>query len=191
MIKNAVDVIFGGFSFYIVGYGLSFGDMLPDNGFIGLGLPFSVGNDNHFDQGYNYTYFIFQLAFSTTTTTIVSGAMIERTRLEAYIIFSVVNTIQSSFPVRWVWAQNGFLRKLGVIDVAGGGVVHVVGGITGLVATLILRPRHRRYKMKRAPPMGSPTNVVLGMFMLWWGWLGFNCGSTQGVTGLKWALAAR
>lgn len=167
MIKNAVDVIFGGFSFYIVGYGLSFGDLLPDNGFIGFGLPFSVGNDNHFDQGYNYTYFIFQLAFSTTTTTIVSGAMIERTRLEAYIIFSVVNTIQSSFPVRWVWEQNGFLRKLGVIDVAGGGVVHVVGGITGLVATLILRPRHRRYKMKRAPPMGSPTNVVLGMFMLW------------------------
>ncbi|XP_071845042.1 putative ammonium transporter 2 isoform X2 [Apostichopus japonicus] len=184
MIKNAVDVIFGGFSFYIVGYGLSFGDLLPDNGFIGFGLPFSVGNDNHFDQGYNYTYFIFQLAFSTTTTTIVSGAMIERTRLEAYIIFSVVNTIQSSFPVRWVWEQNGFLRKLGVIDVAGGGVVHVVGGITGLVATLILRPRHRRYKMKRAPPMGSPTNVVLGMFMLWSAIATINASIGGGITGI-------
>lgn len=167
MVKNAVDVIFGGFSFYMIGYGLSFGDILPDNGFIGVGLPFYVGDKNHSSQGYNYTNFIFQLAFSTTTTTIVSGAMIERTRLEAYIIFSLVNTIQSSFPVRWVWESNGFLNKLGVIDVAGGGVVHVVGGVTGLVATLILRPRHRRYKMKTAPPMGSPTNVVLGMFMLW------------------------
>lgn len=80
------------------------------------------------------------------------------------------------------------------IDVAGCGPVHVVGGFSGLVATLYLQPRLGKFDENNRPrpnPMASPTNVMLGTFMLWWGWLGFNCGSTFGITGGKWKLASR
>ncbi|XP_033634843.1 putative ammonium transporter 2 [Asterias rubens] len=199
MVKNAVDVIFGGITYWMVGYAFSFGeDNSPTNGtstdnnsFAGFGNFFLDVDSGSNKTGDLYSHFIFQLAFATTATTIVSGAMVERTRLEAYIIFSMLNTFVCSFPSHWVWAKAGFLRNLGVLDVAGGGPVHIAGGVTGLVATLMLRPRHRRYKTNDPPPMGSPTNAILGMFMLWWGWLGFNCGSTQGITLDKWSLAAR
>ncbi len=76
--------------------------------------------------------------------------------------------------------------------VTGAGPVHIVGGVTGLIATIILKPRHGRYADGRKhATMGSPSNAILGMFMLWWGWLGFNCGSTFGISGHKWILAAR
>ncbi|XP_038073148.1 putative ammonium transporter 2 isoform X2 [Patiria miniata] len=193
MVKNAVDVIFGGITYWTVGYAFSFGDPVHQNqnAFSGYGNFFLDVQSNSSEIGQRYSHFIFQLAFATTATTIVSGAMVERTRLEAYIIFSLLNTLISSFPSHWVWSEVGFLYKMGVVDVAGGGPVHIAGGVTGLVATLMLRPRHRRYKTSDPPPMGSPTNAILGMFMLWWGWLGFNCGSTQGITKDKWALAAR
>ncbi|XP_022103032.1 putative ammonium transporter 2 isoform X2 [Acanthaster planci] len=193
MVKNAVDVIFGGITYWMVGYAFSFGDQEHENknAFSGYGNFFLDVEADDTGIGQRYSHFIFQLAFATTATTIVSGAMVERTRLEAYIIFSLLNTLISSFPSHWVWAKDGFLFKMGVVDVAGGGPVHIAGGVTGLVATLMLKPRHRRYKTSDPPPMGSPTNAILGMFMLWWGWLGFNCGSTQGITKDKWALAAR
>ena len=93
--------------------------------------------------------------------------MAERTRLEAYIVFSFINTVVYCMPAHWVWASDGFLSKLGIVDIAGAGPVHLVGGVTGLVSTLILKPRYGRYNTKYAPPMGSPTNALLGMFMLW------------------------
>ena len=97
----------------------------------------------------------------------ISGAMAERTKLEAYIIFSFLNSFIFCLPAHWVWAKSGFLNILGMVDVAGAGPVHLVGGVTGLVATLMLKPRYGRYKYKHPPPMGSPTNALLGMFMLW------------------------
>ena len=94
--------------------------------------------------------------------------MAERTRLEAYIVFSLLNTLVYCFPAHWVWAESGWLNRMGMIDIAGCGPVHLVGGITGLVATMILKPRYGRYDEGAPPPiMGSPTNVVLGTFMLW------------------------
>ncbi|XP_077988597.1 putative ammonium transporter 2 [Glandiceps talaboti] len=188
MVKNAVDVIYGGFTYWMFGYAFSFGDDPGSNAFSGFGGFFYHANDT--DMG-KYSQFVFHASFATTATTIVSGAMVERTRLEAYIAFSFMNTLVFSFPAHWVWAHNGFLNALGVLDIAGAGPVHIAGGVTGLTATVFLRPRHRRYSSKTAPPMGSPTNAVLGMFMLWWGWLGFNCGSTNGITEDKWKLAAR
>ena len=95
------------------------------------------------------------------------GAMAERTKLTSYMVFSMLNTIVFSLPAHWVWATQGWLYSFGVVDIAGAGPVHLVGGLTGLVATLILKPRHNRYKHKRPPQMSSPTNAVLGMFMLW------------------------
>lgn len=95
--------------------------------------------------------------------------MAERTRLDAYIVFSMLNTFIFCIPAHWVWAPGGWLYEMGVIDIAGAGPVHLVGGVTGLVATLMLKPRHGRFTTDKneQPAMGSPTNAILGMFMLW------------------------
>ena len=95
--------------------------------------------------------------------------MAERTKLTSYMLFSMFNTLLFCIPAHWVWASNGWLYQLGVVDIAGAGPVHIVGGVTGLVATLMLKPRHGRYNgdTSRVPQMSSPTNAVLGMFMLW------------------------
>ncbi|XP_052799138.1 putative ammonium transporter 3 [Mya arenaria] len=191
MVKNAVDVVFGGLTYWIFGYGLSFGNASFSNAFIGWGDFFVTAEDEKL--GIVYSKFFFQASFATTATTIVSGAMAERTKLVSYMIFSMINTVLFSIPAHWVWSSKGWLYMLGVVDIAGAGPVHIVGGVTGLVATLMLKPRHGRYDGERhkASTMSSPTNAVLGMFMLWWGWLGFNCGSTFGISGSKWKLAAR
>ena len=117
--------------------------------------------------------------------------MAERTRLEAYMFYSFINTLSYVFPAHWMWADNGFLRKLGAVDIAGGGPVHLVGGFSALVATLYLKPRKGRFDSTYELEMASPTNAVLGTFMLWWGWLGFNCGSTFGVSKGKLILSAK
>jgi len=97
--------------------------------------------------------------------------MAERTKLTSYMVFSMINTLLFSLPAHWEWAANGWLYSLGVVDIAGAGPVHIVGGVTGLVATLMLKPRHGMFtdkKKTKAPVMSSPTNAVLGMFMLWY-----------------------
>ena len=96
-----------------------------------------------------------------------SGAMAERTKLISYILFSIVNTFIFVFPAHWIWDDKGFLKQWGALDFAGAGPVHLVGGTTGLIATLILQPRLNRFDKKRPPEMSSPTNALLGMFMLW------------------------
>ena len=97
----------------------------------------------------------------------ILGAMAERTRLESYITFSLLGTLIFSIPAHWVWTETGWLNQLGHIDIAGAGPVHLIGGVTGLVATSILKPRYMRFELKHPPAMGSPTNALLGMFMLW------------------------
>ena len=196
MMKNAIDVICGGLSYWICGFAFSFGTKKnvesPLSGFMGYGDFFTGTLDHVQDFGSLYSKYFFQLSFATTATTIVSGAMAERTNLKAYILFSFVNTFSYVFPAHWVWDTRGFLYKLHVVDVAGCGPVHLVGGVSALFATMILKPRTGRFdETKEPPPMASPTNMMLGTFMLWWGWLGFNCGSTLGVSGTKWKLASR
>ncbi|XP_077988595.1 putative ammonium transporter 2 [Glandiceps talaboti] len=189
MVKNAIDVIFGGLSYWAFGYGLSFGVDKYSNPFCGVGDFFVDASDKHI--GSLFSNYFFQASFATTATTIVSGAMAERTKLEAYIVFSFLNTFIYCIPCHWIWGKNGWLNQLRVIDIAGSGAVHLVGGTTGLIATLMLGPRYRRFEKDQDYSMGNPTNVLLGMFMLWWGWLGFNCGSSYGITGNKWILASR
>ncbi len=170
MMKNAVDVVFGGISVWMFGFGAAFDDATrPDkdkNPFTGIGPFFVDADEEH--MGYIFSCFIFQLSFATTATTIVSGAMAERTKLGSYIVFSFINTAIFCFPAYWIWAPHGFLRRLGALDIAGAGAVHLVGGSSGLVATMMLKPRHGRFDKKEAPPMGCPTNALLGMFMLWY-----------------------
>ncbi|XP_030832221.1 putative ammonium transporter 3 [Strongylocentrotus purpuratus] len=191
MVKNAVDVIFGGLTYWMFGYGLSFGDDEGTNAFCGVGHFFTDSGDAD-ELGWIFAQFVFQASFATTATTIVSGAMAERTKLEAYCVFSLVNTLIYCFPAHWIWAKTGVFNKMGAVDIAGAGAVHLVGGITGLTATLMLKPRRGRFSTPPAKmEMSNPTNALLGMFMLWWGWLGFNCGSTFGISGGKWKLATR
>ncbi|XP_020902017.1 putative ammonium transporter 3 [Exaiptasia diaphana] len=190
MVKNAIDVIYGGLSYWLFGFALSFGKEGRNTPFCGLG-HFLTDVDEH-EMGGVYARYFFQLSFSTTATTIVSGAMAERANLKAYTLFSFLNTVTYCFPAHWIWDDHGWLRKLGAVDIAGCAAVHLVGGMSGLVATLYLKPRANVFDPKSPPAqMASPTNVLLGTFMLWWGWLGFNCGSTFGISGQKWKLASR
>ncbi|XP_033112705.1 putative ammonium transporter 3, partial [Anneissia japonica] len=150
MVKNAMDVVFGGLSYWLFGYAFIFGDGSLSNPFCGFG-HFATDASDDDEMGWTYARFVFQASFATTATTIVSGRRL----------------IKSC-------------------------VVHLVGGITGLVATIMMKPRRKRFSGRRGPPeMNNPTNALLGMFMLWWGWLGFNCGSTFGISNGKWMLAAR
>jgi ammonium transporter len=97
-----------------------------------------------------------------------------------------------SIPAHWVWDSRGWLNTRGVVDIAGSGVVHLCGGAAAFVAALLLGPRKGRYDpdSKYKGP-GAPTNIILGTFILWWGWLGFNCGSTFGVQNGLWRLAGK
>lgn len=196
LVKNIADVLFGGLAFWMFGYAFSYGNAKGSNQFIGFG-NFFLDVDGE-DMGWIYSRFFFQASFSTTATTIVSGAMAERVKLEAYCLFSFLNTMIFCLPAHWLWSENGWLCKLGAFDEAGACTVHLVGGVTGLVATIILKPRSGRFENDNedaeevdSSEMGAPATALLGLFMLWWGWLALNCGSTFGVTDGKWKIAAR
>ena len=105
MIKNAVDVLFGGISYWAFGFGLSFGNAAGSNAFNGVGYFFVDSDDD--SMGLLFSTYVFQLSFATTATTIVSGAMAERTKLSSYIAFSFLNTIVYCIPAHWEWAQEG------------------------------------------------------------------------------------
>ena len=191
MVKNAIDVIFGGLAYWIFGFAISFGGEGTSNGFTAWEYFFVNSDNEHMGL---YAKYFFELSFSTTATTIVSGAVAERIDIKAYIAFSFFNTLSYAFPAHWFWDDTGFLKKMGAVDVAGGGPVHLVGGVSAIVAAVMLGPRKNKFDEHGRPkqmPMASPTNVLLGTFMLWWGWLGFNCGSTFGTSGDKWKIAAR
>ncbi|CAN7980259.1 unnamed protein product, partial [Ixodes pacificus] len=165
LMKNAADVILGGLSYWVFGFGLQHGEDRGTTLFSGIGY-FLVDSSGTEDMGLVFTKFIFQLSFSTTATTIVSGAMAERTNYNAYCVFSLLNTVVYCIPAGWLWADHGFLRKLGALDFAGSGCVHLLGGVSALVAAMFLGPRTNRYETKRAV-LGNPINVVQGAFTLW------------------------
>ncbi|CAL8107424.1 unnamed protein product [Orchesella dallaii] len=189
MMKNVIDIVFGGITYWLFGYGLTYGELYT-NPFFAIGY-FAVDADID-EMGPVFSKFLFQLSFATTATTIVSGAMAERCNFRAYCLFSLCNTIVYCVPAGWIWGSHGFLHKLGAIDIGGSGAVHLVGGSSAFVAAWMLGPRLGRYDHGREPlPMGSPTNALLGLFMLWWGWLAFSSGSVFGVSGHKWKFSAR
>lgn len=146
MMKNIIDVVLGGFTYWMFGYGMSFGRGAYSNPFIALGDFFiDPGVDDPL-MGQIFAAFLFQLSFSTTATTIVSGAMAERCNFKAYCLFSLLNTLVYCIPAGWVWGEHGFLHNLGrfvkmfvkkyfqhflllgAVDIAGSGPVHLIGG---------------------------------------------------------------
>jgi ammonium transporter, Amt family len=195
--KNFIVFAVSSLGFLVLGWGLMFGD---GNGFIGQkGLFMVSGADNSPAVGdaYSGVYsaiswtgvplwvkFFFQLVFCGTAATIVSGAVAERIKYISFIIFSFVLTI-FIYPVvgHWIWG-GGFLAKLGMLDFAGGAVVHSVGGWAALAGVLLLGPRFGKYgKNGKVNPIPghNMSLATIGALILWFGWFGFNPGSTMAV----------
>ncbi|XP_055598087.1 putative ammonium transporter 2 isoform X1 [Uranotaenia lowii] len=192
MLRNVVDIVLGGLSFWLFGYAFMLGRSDYKNPFIGLG-DFLTDPATHDPlMGQILAVYLFQMTFSASATTIVGGAVAERCNFKAYCLFSFLNTIVYCIPAGWVWGEHGFLSNLGVVDIAGSGPVHLIGGSSAFASAVMLGPRLGRYAKGIEPlPLGNPVNACMGLFVLWWGWLAFNSGSTYGVSGAKWIYAAR
>ena len=184
--KNVLNVALGSLAFYFLGFGLMFGhgDIAGTSGF----FPNFDGSDAVTTPG-NLpvtAFFFFQMVFAATAATIVSGAVAERIKLSAYMIFAFV-LVLTVYPVvgHWVWG-GGFLQTMGFHDFAGSTVVHSVGGWAALTGIIILGPRTGKYTKDgkaRAIPGHSMPLATLGMFILWLGWFGFNPGSQLNADG--------
>ena len=179
IMKNYADMCFGVIAFWAVGFGLMFG--VSHLGLIGAGHFFP-----ELSTGSEATFFLFQTMFAATAATIVSGAVAERMRYGAYAVSSVVVT-GLIYPVfgAWAWGSffggEGWLRALGFVDFAGSTVVHSIGGWTALAGVMVLGPRLGRFSssgVARPIPGHNLPLVALGGFILWFGWFGFNGGST-------------
>jgi len=173
IMKNLMDFGLGAISFLLLGYCL----LAAEDYVFGLiGIP-NLGVITDY-QNFNYSDFIFNLVFCATAATIVSGAMAERTKFSAYCIYSIViSAVIYPIEAGWVWNGNGWLSQLGFIDFAGSGAIHMVGGISGFLGAAFLGPRIGKYTQDgkaRAIPGHSLTLGALGVFILWFGWYGFN-----------------
>ncbi|KAA8534646.1 hypothetical protein F0562_032095 [Nyssa sinensis] len=186
MLTNVLDAAAGGLSYYLFGFAFAFG--APSNGFIGRHF---FGLENIPSPSFDYSFFLYQWAFAIAAAGITSGSIAERTQFVAYLIYSSFLT-GFVYPIvsHWFWSTDGWasasrsdnnlLFGSGVIDFAGSGVVHMVGGIAGLWGALIEGPRIGRFDQSgRSVALRghSASLVVLGSFLLWFGWYGFNPGS--------------
>ncbi|CAN6460619.1 unnamed protein product [Victoria cruziana] len=185
MLTNVLDAAAGGLFYYLFGFAFAFGS--PSNGFIGRHF---FGLKAFPNSTYDYSNFLYQWAFAIAAAGITSGSIAERTQFVAYLIYSAFLT-GFVYPVvsHWFWATDGWasafntsdlLFGTGVIDFAGSGVVHLVGGVAGLWGALIEGPRIGRFDHSgRSVALRghSASLVVLGTFLLWFGWYGFNPGS--------------
>jgi ammonium transporter, Amt family len=177
IMKNFMTIALGLLIYFLIGYGLMFGTSA--GGFIGTDnfiLKLSGDGDTS-----NFVIWLFQAVFAATAATIVSGAMAERTKFYSYLVFCVVITA-FVYPVvgHWVWG-GGWLANMGFIDFAGSTVVHSVGGFSALAGALVLGPRFGKYnkdKTSNAFPGHNIPLAALGVLILWFGWYGFNAGST-------------
>ncbi|MHC5060574.1 MAG: ammonium transporter [Planctomycetota bacterium] len=181
LMKNLMDFSVGTVAFFLIGFGLMFG---KTNGLFGTTL-FGMGGVEP-GSDWNWTFLIFQTVFAATAATIVSGAMAERTKFVGYLAYSFFITL-FIYPVfgSWAWGGlldgGGWLEKLGFLDFAGSTVVHSVGGWLALAGAIILGPRVGKYNTDGKPRAILGHNIplaALGVFILWFGWFGFNPGST-------------
>jgi len=183
LFKNLMDFVIGTIVFWAIGFGIMFG---AKNGFWG-GLDFFSQNSYRTDMP-DFAFLIFQTVFAATAATIVSGAMAERTKFNAYLMYSgVISLVIYPVSGHWVWG-GGWLSQLGVPfhDFAGSSVVHMVGGMAAMVGAIILGPRIGKYDINgkaKAIPGHSMTLATLGVFILWIGWFGFNPGSQLAAAG--------
>jgi Amt family ammonium transporter len=200
--KNYIVFAVSSVAFLLIGFGLMFGD---GNAIVGTsGLWFVSGEDNSPATGdaYQGVYgalnwtgtplwakFFFQLVFAGTAATIVSGAVAERIKFGAFFLFSFV-MVGAIYPIvgHWIWG-GGWLAKLGMLDFAGSTVVHSIGGWAALAGAIMVGARTGKYRDGKVMPIPghSMTSATLGVFVLWFGWFGFNPGSTMAA---DWASIA-
>ena len=171
VMKNFMDFSVGAITYWAFGFALAYGGTTI-GGFLAYG--------NFFLEGDSLTYF-FQVVFAATAATIVSGAVAERTKFSAYLMFQpFICGLIYPIVTHWVWSGQGWLGDLGFIDFAGSGVVHMVGGFAALAAVTVVGPRIGKYDDQGSPlplPGSSMVAGALGVFILWFGWYGFNVGS--------------
>jgi len=177
-IKNLADFVISCLLFWAVGYGVVFGPTW--GGFVGLG-GFFVQGDHEVA-----TTLMFHMAFCGTATTIMSGALAERSKFSSYLMATVlVSGLIYPVVAHVVWNPHGALRVVGFVDFAGGTVVHVVGGAVALAGTIVVGPRLGRFATDGTRRKMTPSSLplaVLGCLILTFGWLGFNGGSTMAFT---------
>lgn len=172
IMKNLMDFCIGTVVFMLLGFGLLCG---KDALFGLVGIP----NLDIFTNFANFPWhnFVFNMVFCATTATIVSGAMAERTKFASYCIYSlVISAVVYPIEAHWIWG-GGWLAQLGFIDFAGSCAIHMVGGISAIIGAIILGPRIGKYGKNgkvNAIPGHSLTLGALGVFILWFGWYGFN-----------------
>ncbi len=178
--KNFLDFSMASIGFFMFGYAIMFGD---GNALIGLKGWFLANAES----GANiplYAFWLFQAAFCGAAATIVAGGMAERMKFKAYLIYSfIISALIYPIVGHWIWG-GGWLSALNFADFAGSTVVHTVGGTAALVGTIMLKPRIGKYG-----PDGKPNVIAghsiplasLGVFVLWFGWFGFNPGSSLSV----------
>lgn len=192
VLKNLMDFCVASIAFWAVGFAIMFGvDQLGVLGSTGFAL-----NDTFEHLGLSIpllAFFLWQTVFAGTAATIVSGAMAERTKFGSYLVFSALITLVI-YPVvgHWIWG-GGWLAQLGFLDFAGSTVVHSVGAWAALAGLLVLGPRVGRFSREgkpRAVRGHSITLAALGVFILWFGWFGFNPGSTLAGTDVNIARIA-
>jgi Amt family ammonium transporter len=186
--KVMIDILFGGIAFYLVGFGIAYG---KSNGFwafdfgiskedLGLGLTIS-----------NSLFWFIQMGFAIAAISIVSGGVAERMKMWSYAVFvTIFCAVMYPLAAQWVWNPNGWLAVQGFNDFAGSTAVHAMGGFAALAGAIVLGPRLGKYNEDgsiNAIPGHNLTLSAVGAFMLWFGWFGFNPGSTLGAVG-KWEL---
>ena len=186
--KVIIDVTFGGIAFYIIGFGIAYGNsngwFAFDTGIttkdIGLGLTVS-----------NKLFWFIQLGFAIAAISIVSGAVAERMKIWSYAIYVFIFcAVMYPLVANWVWNPNGWLALRGFNDFAGSAAVHAMGGFSALAAAIVLGPRIGKYRKNgevNAIPGHNLPLAAIGAFILWFGWFGFNPGSTLGAVG-NWEL---
>jgi len=181
LMKNLMDFSVGTLAFFLIGFGLMFG---KSNGLFGTTLFGMSGVEPGSD--WSWTFLIFQTVFAATAATIVSGAMAERTKFVGYLAYSFFITL-FIYPIfgSWAWGGlldgRGWLENLGFLDFAGSTVVHSIGGWLALAGAIMLGPRLGKYGPDGKPKAILGHNIplaALGVFILWFGWFGFNPGST-------------
>ena len=186
--KVFIDITFGGIAFFVIGFGVAYG---ASNGWFAFDLGIS---DDYLGLGLTVSYKLFwfiQLGFAVDAISFVSGAVAERMKLWAYAFFVFIFcAIMYPMVANWVWNPNGWLALRGFNDFAGSAAVHAMGGFSALAAALVLGPRIAKYNedgsSNTIPGHNLPLAAV-GAFILWFGWFGFNPGSSLGAVG-NWEL---
>ncbi|KAI3424104.1 hypothetical protein D9Q98_009465 [Chlorella vulgaris] len=199
LLKNVVDACVSTMAWWAVGYAFAYGTC-GDSPFIGYHNFFSA-DANDTSQTTYWAFWLYGWAFSATAATVVSGAMAERTKFRAYLLYTTfISAFIYPVVVHWVWSGSGWLSAfrrpdcsvekeeplisgtMGVMDFAGSGVVHMVGGGASLMGAIFLGPRLGRFTKDGHVVQfdnSSPANMALGVFILWLGFYAFNSGSTQ------------